>query len=160
MRQSQKKVSSMCVLDKPTFLRNMQNPNNRYFELFRRHCDHRGPFLAHKNAIRSNIPHLFLIIPTYSIHQFSNNLKLQKLIFRLQSSETRTLSPERFSELAENKRSWRYVAGILRRWTAEGRENRGDVERGKDGKSGRHTETDHRKKYLEDYQRRWGKAPR
>jgi len=62
--------------------------------------------------------------------------------------------------VAENKRSWRYVAGILRRWTAEGRENRGDVERGKDGKPGRHTETDHRKKYLEDYQRRWGKAPR
>ena len=62
--------------------------------------------------------------------------------------------------VAENKRSWRYVAGILRRWTAEGRKNRGDVERGKDGKPGRHTETDHRKKYLEDYQRRWGKAPR
>ena len=67
--------------------------------------------------------------------------------------------------VAENKRSWRYVAGILRRWTAEGRENRGDAERGKarrgdDGKPGRHTETDNRKKYLEDYQRRWGKGPR
>jgi DnaD/phage-associated family protein len=62
--------------------------------------------------------------------------------------------------VAENKRSWRYIAGILRRWTAEGRENRGDAERGKDGKPGRHTETDHRTKYLEDYQRRWGKAPR
>jgi DnaD/phage-associated family protein len=66
--------------------------------------------------------------------------------------------------VAENKRSWRYVAGILRRWTAEGRETRGktrgEAERGKDGKPGRHTETDHRQKYLEDYQRRWGKSPR
>ena len=32
----------------------------------------------------------------------------------------------------ENKRSGRYVAGILSRWAAEGRKNRGDVERGKD----------------------------
>ena len=70
--------------------------------------------------------------------------------------------------VAENKRSWRYVAGILRRWTAEGREftganraeSRGEAERGTDGKPGRHTETDHRQKYLEDYQRRWGKPPR
>jgi len=61
--------------------------------------------------------------------------------------------------VAENKRSWRYVSGILRRWTAEGRENRGD-ERGKDGKSGRHTQKDNREKYLKDYERRWGKSPR
>jgi len=70
--------------------------------------------------------------------------------------------------VAENKRSWRYVSGILRRWTAEGREftrtsrgeTRGEAERDKDGKPGRHTETDNRQKYLEDYQRRWGKPPR
>ncbi|MCH7738378.1 MAG: DnaD domain protein [Chloroflexi bacterium] len=61
--------------------------------------------------------------------------------------------------VAENKRSWRYVAGILRRWTAEGKTTRGEAERGKDGKPGRHTEADHRQKYLEDYQRRWGKSP-
>ena len=47
----------------------------------------------------------------------------------------------------ENKRSWRYVAGILRRWTAQGKE---------DGKPGRHTQKDQRQKHLEDYQRRWG----
>ncbi len=48
---------------------------------------------------------------------------------------------------AENKRSWRYIAGILRRWAAEGRDH---------GKPGRHPEKDNRKKYLEDYERRWG----
>ena len=31
--------------------------------------------------------------------------------------------------VAENKRSWRYVSGILRRWTAEGRETKGDYAR-------------------------------
>ena len=48
--------------------------------------------------------------------------------------------------VAENKRNWRYVSGILRRWTAEGRENRGDAGRGEDGKPGRHTEKDQRQK--------------
>ena len=62
--------------------------------------------------------------------------------------------------VAENKRSWRYVAGILRRWTAEGKEKRGDVWRGEDGKPGRHTEKDHGQKYLEEYQRRRGNTPR
>ena len=61
--------------------------------------------------------------------------------------------------VAENKRNWRYVAGILRRWTAEGRENRGEVERGKDGKPGRHTEKDNGQEYLEEYQRRRGAPP-
>ena len=49
--------------------------------------------------------------------------------------------------VAENKRSWRYIASILRRWAAEGRDH---------GKPGRHPEKDNRKKYLEDYERRWG----
>jgi DnaD/phage-associated family protein len=65
--------------------------------------------------------------------------------------------------VAENKRSWRYVAGILRRWTSEGREftgtTRGEAERGKDGKPGRHTEKDNGQKYLEEYQRRRGAPP-
>tara|TARA_B100001146_G_scaffold197034_1_gene185675 strand:+ start:2337 stop:3080 length:744 start_codon:yes stop_codon:yes gene_type:complete len=59
----------------------------------------------------------------------------------------------------ENKRSWRYVSGILRRWTAEGKENRGGVRRGEDGKPGRHTEADNRQKYLDEYQRRRGSPP-
>ena len=67
--------------------------------------------------------------------------------------------------VAENKRSWRYVSGILRRWTAEGKETRGDSKplesgRGKNGKSGRHTEKDNGQKYLDEYQRRRGAPPR
>ena len=49
--------------------------------------------------------------------------------------------------VAENKRNWRYIAGILRRWAAEGKDH---------GKPGRHSQKDSRQKYLEAYQRRWG----
>ena len=52
--------------------------------------------------------------------------------------------------VAENKRNWRYIAGILRRWAAEGKDH---------GKSGRHSEKDNREKYLADYQRRWSDSP-
>ena len=58
--------------------------------------------------------------------------------------------------VAENKRSWRYVTGILRRWTAEGKESKGGAGRGENGKPGRHTEADNRQKYLDEYQRRRG----
>ena len=58
--------------------------------------------------------------------------------------------------VAENKRSWRYVSGILRRWTAEGKETWGGDRRGENGKPGRHTEKDNRQKYLDEYQRRRG----
>lgn len=51
----------------------------------------------------------------------------------------------------ENKRSWRYIAGILRRWAAEGKDN---------GKTGRHSQKDDRQKYVEDYERRWGRPSR
>jgi len=66
--------------------------------------------------------------------------------------------------VAENKRSWRYVSGILRRWTAEGKETKGDAKpvesgRGKNGKPGRHTEKDNGQKYLDEYQRRRGTPP-
>ena len=53
--------------------------------------------------------------------------------------------------VTENKRSWRYIAGILRRWAAEGKDN---------GKPGRHSQKDDRQKYLEAYERRWGRPPR
>ena len=53
--------------------------------------------------------------------------------------------------VSENKRSWRYIAGILRRWAAEGKD---------DGKPGRNPEKDNRQKYLEDYERRWSRSPR
>lgn len=50
----------------------------------------------------------------------------------------------------ENKRSWRYVAGILRRWAAEGRDH---------GEPGRHSKEDNSTRYLEEYQRRRGHLP-
>ena len=50
--------------------------------------------------------------------------------------------------VVENKRNWRYVAGILRRWGAEGKD-----EGKRDGKPGRHSEADQRQKYLEQYKR-------
>ena len=49
----------------------------------------------------------------------------------------------------ENKRSWRYVSGILRRWASEGRSAGRN-----DGKPGRHPAEDQRRKHLEAYQRR------
>ena len=52
--------------------------------------------------------------------------------------------------VTENKRSWRYIAGILRRWAAEGKGN---------GKPGRHSQKDDRQKHVEDYERRWGRPP-
>ncbi len=54
--------------------------------------------------------------------------------------------------VVQNKRSWRYIVGILRRWGAEGKDE------GKDnGKPGRHTPKDQRQKYLEEYERRRGR---
>ena len=53
--------------------------------------------------------------------------------------------------VAENKRNWRYIAGILRRWAAEGRDH---------GKPGRHAQKDNRQKYLADYERRWSGSHR
>ena len=50
--------------------------------------------------------------------------------------------------VAENKRNWRYIAGILRRWAAEGKDH---------GKPGRHSSKDNRQKYLADYELRWSR---
>jgi len=62
--------------------------------------------------------------------------------------------------VTQNRRSWGYISGILRRWSAEGKvsETRGAKGR-EDGEPGRHTEKSDRQKYLEDYQRRWRKTP-
>ncbi len=80
----------------------------------------------------------------------------------------------------ENKRSWRYILGILRRWAAEGRGGfREATEEGQrepgigakagatlwerdgihNGEPGRYTPADNRQGHLEDYQRRWGRTP-
>ena len=58
----------------------------------------------------------------------------------------------------ENKRSWRYAAGILRRWTAEGKGRVEGRDEGRDnGKPGRHTAKNQREKHIQDYERRWGR---
>ena len=62
--------------------------------------------------------------------------------------------------VVQNKRNWRYIVGILRRWGAEGKEAGKDdgKDEGKDnGKPGRHTPKDQRQKYLEEYERRRGR---
>ncbi len=59
----------------------------------------------------------------------------------------------------ENKRSWRYIAGILRRWGSEGKDGR-SVEGKEHGKSGRHPAQNQRQKHIEEYERRWGRTPR
>ena len=62
--------------------------------------------------------------------------------------------------VTQNRRNWGYVSGILRRWSAEGKISETRGARGReDGEPGRHTEKSDRQKYLEDYQRRWSKAP-
>jgi len=50
----------------------------------------------------------------------------------------------------ENKRNWRYISAILRRWADEGKD---------DGKPGRHSTPNDPKKYLEEYKRRRGLLP-
>ena len=100
----------------------------------------------------------------FALYEDSIGLLSPLLAEELKEAEVRYPEPwlrEAFGiAVAENKRSWRYVAGILRRWTAEGKENRGDARRGEDGKPGRHSEKDQRQKYLKDYKRRWGNASR
>ncbi len=57
----------------------------------------------------------------------------------------------------ENKRSWQYVAAILTRWGSEGKSGwtAGSKD---DGKSGRDSPQNQRKKYSQDYERRRGRA--
>ena len=52
--------------------------------------------------------------------------------------------------VSRNKRSWPYVAAILRRWADEGNNN---------GKSRRNSPQDNREKYIEAYRRRRGDLP-
>jgi DnaD/phage-associated family protein len=51
--------------------------------------------------------------------------------------------------VTHNKRSWHYISGILRRWAAEGKDH---------GEPGRYSKEGDRQKYLQDYQRRWGRS--
>lgn len=58
----------------------------------------------------------------------------------------------------ENKRSWQYIAAILKRWGSEGKSGwKGG--NNDDGKPGRHSSQNQRQKYSQDYQRRRRSAP-
>jgi DnaD/phage-associated family protein len=57
----------------------------------------------------------------------------------------------------ENKRSWQYIATILARWGSEGKSNWTGGSND-DGKPGRNTPQNQRKKYSQDYERRRGSA--
>ena len=58
--------------------------------------------------------------------------------------------------VVENKRNWQYVSAILTRWASEGK---GHWTEGShdDGKPGRGSAPDQRKKYSQDYERRRGR---
>ena len=96
----------------------------------------------------------------FALYEDNIGLLSPLLAEELKEAEGRYPKPwlqEAFSiAVAENKRSWRYVSGILRRWTAEGKETWGGDRRGANGKPGRYTEKDNRQKYLDEYQRRRG----
>lgn len=85
---------------------------------------------------------------------YEENIGMLSPILAEELKEAEQLYPRPWVEdafeiaVTENKRSWRYIAGILRRWAAEGKDH---------GKPGRHPEKDNRQKYLADYERRWGR---
>jgi DnaD/phage-associated family protein len=92
---------------------------------------------------------------------YEENIGMLSPILAEELKEAEELYPGGWLESAfhiavtENKRSWRYIAGILRRWAAEGKDE------GKyDGKSGRHPQKDNRQKYLEDFKRQRGRVSR
>ena len=96
---------------------------------------------------------------------YEENIGMLSPILAEELKEAEELYPGGWLESAfhiavtENKRNWRYIAGILRRWAAEGKDQ-GQFERTDDGKPGRHPQKDNRQKYLEDYERRWGRVSR
>ena len=96
---------------------------------------------------------------------YEENIGMLSPILAEELKEAEELYPGGWLESAfhiavtENKRSWRYIAGILRRWASEGKDQ-GKYEGKYDGKSGRHPQKDNRQKYLEDYERRWGRVSR
>jgi DnaD/phage-associated family protein len=98
-------------------------------------------------------------------------------IFALYEDNIGTLSPILADELKEaeerypwswineafqiavltNKRNWRYISGILRRWSSEGKDGR--LSEGKEyGKPGRHPSKDQRQKHIEEYERQRRRA--
>ena len=98
---------------------------------------------------------------------YEDNVGMVSPILAEELKEAEAVYPENWVSDAfkiavdNNRRNWRYISGILRRWAAEGRTSGSQaVGAGReDGESGRHTAKSDRQKYLEDYQRRWRKTP-
>ncbi|MDE2780978.1 MAG: DnaD domain protein [Chloroflexota bacterium] len=113
---------------------------------------------------------------------YENNIGTIGPMMAQQLAEAEERYPPRWIEEAfstaifENKRSWRYIAGILRRWAAEGRGGMEPAEEARPGpqpgvgvkagatlwegdgrqhgEPGRHSEKDGRSRIPEDFQRR------
>ncbi len=87
---------------------------------------------------------------------YENNVGMMTPMLAEELKEAEKLYPWDWIEdafkiaVTQNKRSWSYVSGILRRWAAEGKDY---------GKPGRHSAKNDPKKYLEEYQRRRGRLP-
>jgi DNA replication protein len=98
---------------------------------------------------------------------YEDNVGMVSPILAEELKEAEAVYPENWVSDAfkiavdNNRRNWRYISGILRRWAAEGKTGDSQaVGAGReDGESGRHTAKSDRQKYLEDYQRRWRKTP-
>ena len=118
---------------------------------------------------------------------YENNIGTFGPLMAQQLAEAEDRYPPQWIEEAfktavnENKRSWSYIAAILRRWGAEGRGHQAErrdespselpgvgvkagatlwAEDGRQhGEPGRHSEEDDRQEHLEDYRRRWGRNP-
>lgn len=95
---------------------------------------------------------------------YEDNIGLLTPILAEELQEAESRYPRRWIQdafaiaAADNRRNWRYIAAILRRWAAQGKDGR-DGEDKDYGKSGGHPAAARRQKFVADYQRRWGRPP-
>lgn len=95
---------------------------------------------------------------------YEDNIGLLTPILAEELQEAESRYPRRWIQdafaiaAADNKRNWRYIAAILRRWAAQGKDG-WDGEDQDYGKSGGHPAAARRQKFVADYQRRWGPSP-
>ena len=95
---------------------------------------------------------------------YEDNIGLLTPILAEELQEAESRYPRRWIQdafaiaAADNKRNWRYIAAILRRWAAQGKDG-WDGEEQDYGKSGGHPAAARRQKFVADYQRRWGQSP-
>lgn len=92
---------------------------------------------------------------------YEDNIGLLTPILAEELQEAESRYPRRWIQdafaiaAADNRRNWRYIAAILRRWAAQGKDG-WDGEDQDYGKSGGHPAAARRQKFVADYQRRWG----